>query len=45
MDDAHESKEGEERNKLCKIKFPIQIYTYLDTVANVEVDEEDGTHI
>ena len=44
VDSAHESKEGEEINKLCKIKVLIKIYTYLTTVANIEVDEEDGMH-
>ena len=32
--------EKEEINKLCKIKVPIQIYTYLATVSNVEVNED-----
>ena len=36
--------EEEERNKLCKIKVPIQIYRYMATFSNVEVDEEDGIH-
>ena len=42
LDSAHESKEEEDRNKLCKIKVLVQIYTYMSTVANVEVDEENG---
>ena len=42
VDAAYESKEEEERNKLCKIQVPIQIFTYLATVADVEVDEEGG---
>ena len=45
VDAAHESREEEVRNKLCKIKVHIKIYTYLYTVSNVEVDEEGGTHI
>jgi hypothetical protein len=40
MDAARESKEKEERIKLCKIKFPIQIYTYLATIVDVELDED-----
>ncbi len=42
MDAAYESNEEEERIKLCKIKVPTQIFAYLATVANVEVDEEGG---
>jgi hypothetical protein len=42
VDAAYESKEEEERIKLFKIKVPTQIFAYLATVANVEVDEEGG---
>ena len=42
---AHGSNEGEERNKIFKIKFPIQIYKDMATVVDVEVGEEDVTHI
>ena len=45
MDSDHESKEEEDRHKLCRMKVPIQIYKYLDTVADVEFNEEDGAHI
>jgi hypothetical protein len=41
VDAAHKSKE---RIKFCKINVSIQIFTYLATVASVEVDEEDGMH-
>jgi hypothetical protein len=39
VDAADESKK---RIKLCNIKVPIQIFAYLATVANVEVDDEGG---
>jgi hypothetical protein len=39
VDAAHGSKAKEERTKLCKINVPIQIFAYLATVANVEVDD------
>jgi hypothetical protein len=42
VDAAHESREEDKRIKLCKIKVPIQIFTYLATVADVEVDDGDG---
>ncbi len=42
VDAAYESKEEEERIKLFKIKVPTQIFAYLATVADVEVDEEGG---
>ena len=45
VDANNESEEEEERNKLCKINVPIQIYTYLDTIDDIEVDEDYGTHI
>jgi hypothetical protein len=41
VDAAYESKEEEERIKLCKIKVPIQTYAYMATIADVEVDGED----
>ena len=34
--------ESNERIKLCKIKVPIQIFTHLANVANVEVDDKGG---
>ena len=42
VDAAYESKEEEERIKLFKITVPTQIFAYLATVADVEVDEEGG---
>jgi hypothetical protein len=42
VDAAHESTNEEERNKLIKIKVPIQIYTYLATVADVDLNENDS---
>jgi hypothetical protein len=42
---AYESKEEEERTKLCKIKVPIQTFTYMATVADVEVDGEDDMNL
>jgi hypothetical protein len=41
VDAAHESKEESERTKLFEIKVPIQIFTYMATVANVEADDGD----
>jgi hypothetical protein len=34
--------ESNERIKLCKIKVPIQIFAYLATIADVEVDDAGG---
>ena len=45
VDADHESKDEEERNKICIIMVPIQIYAYMATVPDVEVDEEDGMHV
>ena len=45
VDAAHESKGEQEINKIFKINVLIKIYTYLATVADVDIDEEDGTHI
>ena len=42
VDAAHESREEDKRIKLCKIKVPIQIFTYLATIADVEIDDGDG---
>jgi hypothetical protein len=42
VDAAHESKEDSERTKLFKIKVPIQIFTYMTTVADVEADDGDN---
>ncbi len=45
IDAAYESKEEEERIKLCKIKVPIQTYAYMATIADVEVDGEDNMDV
>jgi hypothetical protein len=42
VDAAHESKDEDERIKLFKIKVHIQIFAYMATVADIEVDEGDG---
>jgi hypothetical protein len=41
VDAAHESKEESERTKLFKVKVPIQIFTYMATVADAEADGGD----
>jgi hypothetical protein len=41
VDAAHDSKEESERTKLLKIKVPIQIFTYMATVADAEADDGD----
>jgi hypothetical protein len=45
VDAAYESKEEEERTKLCNIKVPIQTYAYMATIADVEVDGEDSMDV
>jgi hypothetical protein len=45
VDAAYESKEEEERIKLCRIKFPKQTYAYMATIADVEVDGEDSMDV